>query len=73
MVLVDRGSDEYGPASVDNLIVSLRAYLTRAPTKARKSKGEETRPASRWSETISSEDSAQRLGPRLRLRNPNEA
>jgi hypothetical protein len=41
MNAVDRDLDEDSQDSVDHLIVSLRAYVTRAPTKAKKSKGEE--------------------------------
>jgi hypothetical protein len=41
MNAVDRDPDNDGRDSVDHLIVSLRAYVTRAPTKAKKSKGEE--------------------------------
>ena len=36
MSVVDRSSDEDGPAPVDNLIVSLRAYVTRPDLKPRK-------------------------------------
>jgi hypothetical protein len=43
MNAVDRDPDDDGRDSVDHLIVSLRAYVTRAPTKAKKSKGEEKR------------------------------
>jgi hypothetical protein len=43
MNTVDRDPDDDGRDSVDHLIVSLRAYVTRAPTKAKKSKGEEKR------------------------------
>jgi hypothetical protein len=43
MSAVDRAPDEASRDSVDHLIVSLRAYVTRAPTKAKKSKGEEKR------------------------------
>jgi hypothetical protein len=41
MSAVDRDLDEDSQDSVDHLIVSLRAYVTRAPTKAKKSKGAE--------------------------------
>ena len=41
MSAVDRDPDEDSRDSVDHLIVSLRAYVTRAPTKAKRSKGEE--------------------------------
>jgi hypothetical protein len=43
MDAVDREPDDDGGDSVDHLIVSLRAYVTRAPTKAKKIKGEEKR------------------------------
>ena len=43
MNAVDRDPDDDSRDSVDHLIVSLRAYVTRAPTKAKKSKGEEKR------------------------------
>jgi hypothetical protein len=43
MNAVDRDPDDNGRESVDHLIVSLRAYVTRPPTKAKKSKGEEKR------------------------------
>ena len=40
MNAVDRDPDDDGRDSVDHLIVSLRAYVTRAPTRAKKNKGE---------------------------------
>ena len=40
MNTVDRDPDDDGRDSVDHLIVSLRAYVTRAPTRAKKNKGE---------------------------------
>jgi hypothetical protein len=43
MNAVDRDPDDDSRDSVDHLIVSLRAYVTRAPTKAKKSKAEEKR------------------------------
>jgi hypothetical protein len=43
MSAVDRAPDDDGRDLVDHLIVSLRAYVTRAPTKAKKSKGDEKR------------------------------
>src|SRR5258708_4242775 len=43
MNAVNRDSDDDGLDSVDHLIVSLRAYVTRPPTKAKKSKGDEKR------------------------------
>ena len=43
MNAVDRDPDDDSRDSVDHLIVSLRVYVTRAPTKAKKSKGEEKR------------------------------
>jgi hypothetical protein len=43
MSAVDRDPDEDSRDSIDHLIVSLRAYVTRAPTKAKKSKGKEKR------------------------------
>jgi hypothetical protein len=43
MNAVDRDPDDDSRDLVDHLIVSLRAYVTRAPTKAKKSKGEENR------------------------------
>lgn len=43
MSAIDRDPDDDGRDSVDPLIVSLRAYVTRLPTKAKKSKGEEKR------------------------------
>ena len=43
MSAVDRDPDDDGWDSVDHLIVSLRAYVTRAPTKAKKSKWVEKR------------------------------
>jgi hypothetical protein len=39
MDLVDRSPDEDSPASVDNLIVSLRAYVTRADRRPGRRKG----------------------------------
>src|ERR1700722_2836115 len=41
MNAADRDPDDDGRDSVDHLIVSVRAYITRAPTKPKKSKGEE--------------------------------
>jgi hypothetical protein len=38
---VDRDPDDGSRDSVDNLIVSLQAYVTRAATRAKKKKGEE--------------------------------
>jgi hypothetical protein len=43
MSTVDQDPDDDSRGSVDHLIVSLRAYVTRAPTKPKKSKGEEKR------------------------------
>ena len=40
MNTVDRDPDDDGRDLVDHLIVSLRAYVTRAPTRAKKNKGE---------------------------------